>query len=253
MAKHRVGVVTFDLWDCLFADGTDEPKRAATGLPPKRVARRQLVHEFLSPHAPVARELVDIAYDAVDAAFNKVWHDQHVTWSVRERLAVLLTGLNRELPAEELGELVRLHEEMELEYRPDLAPHVREAISELHGNYPLAVVSDAIFSPGRCLRELLKREGLLGYFDYCVFSDELGRSKPDPAMFEAVANHFGINLTEIVHVGDRPYNDVAGAHAVGARAVLVTVVKKRDLAGHSPEAVCDDFAELSRIIETLDG
>jgi hypothetical protein len=31
MSKRPIGVVTFDLWDCLFHDESDEPKRAAAG------------------------------------------------------------------------------------------------------------------------------------------------------------------------------------------------------------------------------
>jgi len=251
MTGRPVQVVTFDLWDCMFVDDTDEPKRAAAGVPPKPVARRRLVHDALNRHAPIPQETVDLAYDVADAAFNEVWHEQHVTWSVHDRLSVLLAGLKRELPDDELAELVRLHEEMELEFRPDPAPGLHDALRELHGRFPLAVVSDAIFSPGRCLRELLRGEGLLDYFGCCAFSDEIGRSKPDPAMYQSVADHFGATFDGIVHVGDRPHNDIGGAHAIGARGVLLTVVKQRPLEGHAPDAVCSDYAGLPAIITTM--
>ena len=38
--------ITFDLWDTVFHDDSDEPKRAAAGLPNKKVSRRDLVHCF---------------------------------------------------------------------------------------------------------------------------------------------------------------------------------------------------------------
>ena len=47
-----------------------------------------------------------LAYDVADAAFNRVWHDQHVTWRIGERLEVALKGLGRSLPAEDFAELV---------------------------------------------------------------------------------------------------------------------------------------------------
>ncbi len=252
MSERKVGVLTFDLWDCLFRDDSDEPKRTAAGRPPKPVERRSLVHEYLSQHAPIDRAVVDLAYDVTDAAFRKVWHDQHVTWTVAERLSVLLDGLKRKLPPADFDRLVRLHEEMELEFRPDPAPGAVEALRALHGRYPLAIVSDAIFSPGRALRELLRGAGMLDYFDFFVFSDELGYSKPHPAVFAAVAQHYGIDIADIVHIGDRPHNDIGGPHAVGARAVLLTVVKQRDLEGHVPDAVCDDYGKLPDIIAQLD-
>lgn len=252
MSERKIGAVTFDLWDCLFRDDSDEPKRAAAGRPPKPVERRMLVHEYLARHAPIDRAVVDLAYDVTDAAFRKVWHDQHVTWTVAERLRVLLDGLKRTLPADDFDRLVRLHEEMELEFRPDPAPGAVAALRALHGRYPLAVVSDAIFSPGRALRELLRGAGMLAYFDFFVFSDELGYSKPHPAVFAAVAQHYGIDLTGIVHIGDRPHNDIGGPHAVGARGVLLTVIKQRDLEGHIPDAVCDDYGKLADILAQLD-
>ena len=92
-----IRAITFDLWDTVIHDGSDEPKRAAAGLPPKREARRALVRDALAATSPVAAEVVDAAYDVADAAFSKVWHEQHITWSVAERLSVLLGGLGWEL------------------------------------------------------------------------------------------------------------------------------------------------------------
>ncbi|MBI3118941.1 MAG: HAD family hydrolase [Candidatus Hydrogenedentes bacterium] len=251
MSTRPIGAITFDLWDCLFADESDEPKRAAAGRPPKKVERRALVHEALSRHGAIDRAAVDLAYDVTDAAFNHVWHAIHVTWTVRERLGVLLKGLNRALPEDELARLVHLHEDMELEFRPDPAPGATEALRALHQRYPLAIISDAVFSPGRALRELLQGAGMLEYFDFFAFSDEIGVSKPHPNAFEAVAQHFNIPVQSIVHVGDRPHNDLGGPHAVGARGVLLTVVKQRPLDGHAPDALCDDYATLPQILAGL--
>lgn len=252
MTKRKIGAVTFDLWDCLFADDSDEPKRAAAGRPPKPVERRQLVHAYLCRHGDIDRAVVDLAYDVADAAYRKVWHDLHVTMSVSERLGVLLDGLKRSLPDNEFAELVRLHEDMELEFRPDPAPGALEALQALHGKYPLAIVSDTIFSPGKNLRMLLEGAGMLPCFEHFVFSDELGNSKPHPRVFQSVADAFGIEIEDIVHIGDRPHNDIGGPHAVGARGVLLTVVKDRPLDGHVPDAVCGNYSELASILEGID-
>jgi putative hydrolase of the HAD superfamily len=253
MSTRPIGAVTFDLWDCLFCDDTDEPKRAAAGVLKKPLARRALVHQYLSRHEQIDKTMTDLAYNVTDAAFNKVWHDQHVTWTVQERLGVLLKGLGRTLPENELAELVRLHEDMEITYSPNPAPGALEALQALHGKYPLAIISDAIFSPGRALRQLLDSARMLQYFDYFVFSDELGKSKPHRAVFDAVAAHYDIDVTSIVHIGDRPHNDIGGPHAVGARGVLLTVVKQRDLEGHEPDAVCNNYADLPAVLARLEG
>jgi len=251
MTGRTIEAITFDLWDTVFVDDSDEPKRAAQGLLPKAGERRRLVHEFLSRHEPLDRGPVDVAYDTADAAFSHVWHVQHHTWTVRQRLSVLLRGLRRSLPEDEMKELVRLHEEMELAVRPDLAPGIGEALARLRGRYRLGVVSDAIFSPGRALRELLAGYGILSHFDCFVFSDEFGCSKPRPELFAEVAAGLGVDLRALVHVGDREENDVAGPHAVGARAVLVTVAKDRGSSQTKADAVCHDYAELPAIIDAM--
>ena len=43
----RVRVISFDLWDTVLADDSDEPKRRQLRLPSKPVERRDLVHGFL--------------------------------------------------------------------------------------------------------------------------------------------------------------------------------------------------------------
>lgn len=249
MARPVQGI-SFDLWDTLFVDDSDEPIRASRGMRTKKAERRFLVHEALRRHHQVKAEQVDLAYDVVDAAFRKVWHEQHVTWTVRQRLGVLLEGLQLTLPEAELAELVRLHEDMELAVRPRLVAGVREALDGLKDRYKLAVVSDAIFSPGRALRELLQGEKLLGFFDVLVFSDELGFSKPDRRVFERAAAELGLPVSRLVHIGDRDHNDIKGAQAAGARAILFTAVKKRDQAT-SADAVCDRYEELGRVIERI--
>jgi putative hydrolase of the HAD superfamily len=251
MSKTTIRAITFDLWDTVFIDDSDEPKRAAQGLAPKQVQRVNLVHRFLDRHEPIARELIELAYTTTNAAFGQVWYAQNVTWTVRERLSVLLKGLRRNLPDAEFDELIRLHEDMELEVRPDLAPGVAQALSNLHGQYHMGVVSDAIFSPGRTLRQLLADYDIMDYFNSLVFSDEIGCAKPNAAVFEAAADGLGVELGAIVHIGDRERKDIEGAHSVGARSVLCTVAKDRGSKDTAADAICSDFSELPAILDKL--
>jgi len=232
-------------------DDSDEAVRASRGLRTKRAERRFLVHQALSRHHPVTADQVDLAYDVVNAAFRKVWHDHHITWTVRQRLTVLLEGFRLPLPEDEVAELIQLHEDMELTVRPRLVPGVKEALEELRGRYKLAVVSDAIFSPGRALRELLRGENLLNFFDAMVFSDEVGCSKPDRRVFDKAAGELGLPAVGLVHVGDRDHNDIKGAQAAGARAILFTAVKNRD-GVTSADSICHRYEDLAQIIAQME-
>ena len=248
-----IRAITFDLWDTVIHDDSDEPKRTAAGLPPKREARRALVREALARHQAVPADVVNAAWDVTDAAFNKIWHDQHVTWSVGERLSVLLRGLGHELPGAVLAEVTARIEEMELEVMPDPVPGIGDAIETLAARYPLAVVSDAIHSPGRCLRTWLERHGLLHHFGAFAFSDEVGRSKPHPDMFRRAAAGLDVGVNEMLHIGDREHNDVRGPHALGMKAILFTATRDRDRTGSTADAICERAADLPAAVERLAG
>jgi len=246
-----IKAITFDLWDTVFINDSDEPKRKAAGWPSKAVERRQLVKKFVEKHSPVSMELVQSVYDAADAAFKKVWYEQHKTWSVQERLDIVFKGIGVKLSDSDMKVLVRLHEEMELEFRPDFIPGVHEAIKRLHQKYKLGVISDTIFSPGRALRNLLEGEDLLKYFDVLIFSDEIGCSKPEPDIFEAACNGLSVRFQELVHVGDREHNDIVGPRELGIRSVLCTAAIDRGSNDTLADAVFKNYNDLPGIIESM--
>jgi len=99
--------ITFDLWDTIVHDDSDEPKRRAQGLKTKKAERRHLLWDALNRQQPIEFERVKLAYDVADAAFNKAWHDQHVTWPIGERLQVALKGLGRTLSDSEFARIDR--------------------------------------------------------------------------------------------------------------------------------------------------
>ena len=78
--------LTFDLWDTLVADDSDELERARRGLRSKRDERRALVLQALNSVEATKAEDVELAFDVADAAFNRVWRHQHVTWTIDQRV-----------------------------------------------------------------------------------------------------------------------------------------------------------------------
>ena len=246
-----IKAITFDLWDTVFIDDSDEPKRKAADRPTKSVERRKLVKQFVDKHQQISQEVVNAVYDAQDAAFRKVWHDHHITWTVKERLEIVLKGLGVTLPEDEFAKLVILHEEMELEFRPDFVPGVHDAIKTLSKKYKIAVISDAIFSPGRSLRKLLEDEGLLQYFNTFVFSDEIGCSKPAECVFYAAKEGLGVEFDEIVHIGDREHNDILGPEKMGMHSILCLAALDRGSDRNRADAFFKDYSELPNLIENL--
>ncbi len=248
-----VKAITFDLWDTVIHDNSDEGKRKAQGLASKQQARRALALTVLQRSAPLEEATLLAAYDTMEAAFNRVWHNQHVTWTVDERIAVLLEGLRRTLPDDDRAELVQELEEMEVTVPPDPIEGIGEALAALAGSYKLGVVSDAIYSPGRCLREWLQMHDLLQHFDGFAFSDEVGHSKPHRDVFASAASQLGVEIGDMVHVGDREHNDIKGPHALGMKAVLFTATRDLDKHHTSADAICLRAADLPETIRRLAG
>ncbi len=246
-----IKAVTFDLWDTIVDDDSDEPKRAAKGLRPKREERRHQVWEALNGQAPIGKEEVWLAYDVAEAGFNVTWKECATNWTVEQRLRVVLNGLKRDLPDEAFAALVEGHARMEVDIPPDPIPGIREALEDLSKRYKLAIVSDAIVTPGWGLRELLEKHGLKKYFSAFAFSDEVGRSKPHRAMFDHVCKELGIDVTEIVHVGDRDHNDIKGPQALGAKGILFTATRPDDKDETSADAICERHADLPGIVDAL--
>jgi HAD superfamily hydrolase (TIGR01549 family) len=246
-----IKAITFDLWDTVIHDDSDEGKRTAQGLSSKKQARRELALAVLNRHAPLDETTLVTAYDTMEAAFNHVWHEQHVTWTVDERISVLLAGLARTLPDPDRAELVAGLEEMEVSVPPNPIEGIAEAIAALAGSFKLGVVSDAIYSPGRCLRQWLQMHDLLQHFQGFAFSDEVGHSKPHHDMFASVASQLGVEIDDMLHIGDRDHNDIKGAHALGMKAVLFTATRDRDKNHTTADAVCGRAADLPAIIHRV--
>ena len=248
---RSIKAVTFDLWDTIVDDDSDEPRRRAMGLRTKADERRHLAWEALNSHAPISQEAVSRAYDVAEAAFNHVWKRHSITWTVDERLGVLLKGLGRDLPAGDMAALAGALGRMEGDVPPDPVPGIADALAALSRRYKLCVVSDAIVTPGEGLRELLEGHGLKKYFSGFAFSDEVGRSKPHRRMFECAARQLGVEVSEMVHVGDRDHNDIKGPQALGMKAVLFTATRDADKGSTSADAVCERHADLPGIIDAL--
>jgi HAD superfamily hydrolase (TIGR01509 family) len=80
----------------------------------------------------------------------------------------------------------------------------------------LGLVSNAIDPPGLLHRDLAEL-GVAERLDVAVFSSEIGRRKPDPAIFRYALERLGVEPERALMVGDKVAIDIAGAKALGMR------------------------------------
>ncbi|OJV22434.1 HAD family hydrolase [Dyadobacter sp. 50-39] len=101
---------------------------------------------------------------------------------------------------------------------------VLEYLKATKGN-TLSILSNTGFIPGKLLRSVLKHICIDMYFDFQIYSDEVGLSKPNKDIFKLMVNKITENrqilLSEIVHIGDNVRADVIGANSLGIQSILI--------------------------------
>lgn len=68
----------------------------------------------------------------------------------------------------------------------------------------------------------IQKLGIEGYVDAIVTSEEAGREKPDPVMFELMTKKLNLKSHQLLMIGDDVEKDITGAKAAGMHSVLFT-------------------------------
>jgi putative hydrolase of the HAD superfamily len=103
-------------------------------------------------------------------------------------------------------------------------------------------------------RGVFERDGVLDLIDADVYSSELAWTKPHPLAFRAAAAALGVEPSEAVYVGDRPFEDIHGSQRAGMRAIWVPHSQIPVAQQVSVEVVPDGVAhELLDILDIIDG
>ncbi len=105
------------------------------------------------------------------------------------------------------------------------------------------------------------RTGLAAYTDPILSSAGMKWRKPNPEIFNHVANLWQLRPDEVAMVGDAPRYDIIGAHRAGMRGILIdrpegyawpqTPAELADDAGIEPDATVETLLEIPNVIQTL--
>lgn len=98
-------------------------------------------------------------------------------------------------------------------------------------------------------RDLFARDGVLELIDGDVYSSEIPHTKPHELAFrKAMAAVGADDPSRCVFVGDRPYDDISGARAIGMRTIFVPhsniPAAQQVPVDVSPDAVVERLAEV---------
>lgn len=236
--------------DAITFDFLNTIARAPSGLMSE--ARRRAIVEACAGCG------VELEAELLAESLAKVARSYESSWSVgehfhpREGAEMLVRSLGlEEVAAERAAEaFLGVARNAPVELAADIRPGL-EALRER--GIRLGIVCDVGFSGGEVLRELLDREGLLTYFSGWAFSDEVGRYKPAPQIFEAALEMLEAAPATSMHIGDLRRTDIAGAAALGMRTVRYRALHDDPQIDGAVEAdfVLDSHRELPALVDGI--
>ncbi|MEA3345095.1 MAG: HAD family hydrolase [Chloroflexota bacterium] len=239
----RIQAVTFDFWGTLYQNRDVEPIRLALLREGINHPGRHKLDEKLVPAYEYAHQL----------AHNR-WRKEQRTTPAAERLDATLDYLGISVSPSVRAELARGLEETLLRRPPNPSPGVYRLLQALRElGVRIGLISDTGITPGRVLRQIMARDGLLPFFQHCTFSDEVGRAKPHPLPFRHTLEALKVEALAATHIGDLPGTDIVGAKGVGMRAVLFTGVTDPQEEVDLADGLLASYEDLETALRVLDG
>lgn len=236
-------MVSIDFWDTIAG--------SSSGSAERQKARNKALRNVAEQHTiELSAESIEDATKMASEKFDHSWLNYHRTLTSNHLVTYILDHLEIPVAPNEHHYLVTVFEESFWEHPPSIAKGAREAIPQLSKNYPLALISDTMYSPGHVIRSFLDSENLEQHFQCFVFSNETGFSKPNPNAFYKALQSTESIAAESYHIGDLIETDIQGAKNVGMNTILCTYFKEtvsEDFEIH-PDAVCQHWFEIADLL-----
>ncbi len=202
------------------------------------------MYEVASTHhdtrAAILAERVGVEEGRARAALRSAWREHQIAWhrravfTAKDMTRRALDALGVTLDPARHEDLLRTLEDVALAGEVRALEGAREALRSLaREGVRIALICDTGFSPGRVVRQLLDRVGVLEFLEVTIFSDEIGAPKPEAVTFRRALEGLGVSPREAVHVGDLRRSDVAGARAFGMGSIRIRA--HNDDAGEGPK------------------
>jgi len=201
-----------DLWGTLFYPGVDLQEYHRSRV---RHLARALSENGLEVPEDAVREAYLKARDVADTLRGWTMREIDVTGEIVLMLRYLGVEPERKLVDRLVEAYMRPYLSL-LRAAEGSAELLEWARSE---GYKVALASNTLSA--RHTVELLRRNGLLGYFDFLALSDSIGYRKPHPRFFSYLITGIGVPPSESVFLGDEE-PDIAGARSFGMLTIAFT-------------------------------
>jgi putative hydrolase of the HAD superfamily len=218
---------SFDLWLTLIKSN-----------PGYKAERTRIFHRDFNPTNKSIEEVAK-AFRQVDLMCNAVNESTGKNIDSDEMNLMVISLINdNQLNLNDIdtGKLYTDMEVLVLSYPPVVySPVTIEVLDHLKqkGGSTISLLSNTGFIKGALLKKILVELKMDQYFDFQLYSDEAGMSKPNPAFFYLMLQHIkqinkgkDISLDKIIHIGDNPKADIEGATTAGIKSMLINSNKQ---------------------------
>ncbi|QTE36169.1 HAD family hydrolase [Mucilaginibacter gossypii] len=213
---------SFDLWLTLIKSN-----------PYFKIERTKIFHRDFNPGGKSIDDVAS-AFRQVDLMCNAVNERTGKNIDADEMYLMVISAINdNQYPLADVN-IDKLYADMEtllFYYLPVLySPVTIEVLQHLKqkGDCSLSILSNTGFIKGQTLRKVMVKLGLDTFFNFQIYSDEEGMSKPNRELFNLMVQKVKdcnkpkqISLTDIIHIGDNPAADIAGANDAGLNSLLI--------------------------------
>ncbi|MCA9423997.1 MAG: HAD family hydrolase [Candidatus Omnitrophica bacterium] len=233
-----IKAITFDFWKTLYQDNRGE-------------TRHKIRMDAFVRHTGLSYDEVTAASRLVFQEFERVHKEEQVTLGPHDKVRLMMRELKTQVSEDAALELAEISATAIVVHPPDPVEGAVEAVKKTAEKLPIGIISDTATSPGRCLRQLLERDGILNLFGTLTFSDEVGVAKPQAPMFELTAQNLGVEPEEMLHIGDLEYTDILGIQRAGGKAGLFAGYNDVYLEETKADYVFRSWAEFLVFLEGL--
>jgi len=213
---------SFDLWLTLIKSN-----------PYFKIERTKIFHRDFNPSGKSIDEVAK-AFRQVDLMCNAVNESTGKNIDADEMYLMVISLINDNqlnLADIDTGKLYKDMEKLLFYYLPLVYSPVTistlQHLKQKTGS-TFSLLSNTGFIKGATLKNVLVELKLSEYFDFQLYSDEVGMSKPNPAFFNLMLQNVklfntnkDINLYDIIHIGDNPKADIEGAKTAGIKSLLI--------------------------------
>lgn len=213
---------SFDLWLTLIKSN-----------PYFKIERTKIFHRDFNPAGKSIDEVAR-AFRQVDLMCNAVNERTGKNIDADEMYLMVISTINDNQYSLADVDINRLYADMEkllFYYLPVVySPVTIEVLQHLNqkGDCSLSILSNTGFIKGQTLRKVMVKLGLDIFFNFQIYSDEEGMSKPNADLFKLMVQKVKacnkpkqIDRPGIIHIGDNPTADIAGANDAGLNSLLI--------------------------------